>query len=199
MLALYVIAGIILLVILVLSVPVDLTFDLATQGEGRRKLRVGWLFGLVGRDVLPRRKKRPPKAKKEKKARKRKRPDMGLFLSVLRTRGLVGGVVRLGRRMLRSLRFRELDAGVRIGLSDPADTGLMYAALWPALLLRDFPGGVRLRVEPAFEGATFEADVRGQVRVFPAQVAANALRSVLSPAGLRTIRLMVVSWWRKRK
>ncbi len=69
-----------------LSIPVDLTFDVTPDGDGRRRLRVGWLFGLVGKDVLPRKKKGPPEVKEEKKARKRKKPDLGLLMAALRTR-----------------------------------------------------------------------------------------------------------------
>ena len=209
MLALYIVAGTILLVILVLSVPVDLTFDVATDGDGRRKLRVGWLFGLVGKDLLPRKKKRPPKVKKEKKAKEKKRPPkvgkkgkrpgLSFFLSVLRTRGLVDGAVRLVRRMLRSLRVRELDGRLRVGLPDPADTGMVYGVLWSAFLLRSPSRAVRFQMEPAFEGPAFEVSLQGTVRVIPAQVAANAVRFVVSPPGLRVIKLMVVLWWKKRK
>jgi len=199
-LALYIIAGIVLLVILLFSIPVDLTFDVATDGDGRRKLRVGWFFGLVGKDLLPGKKRRPPKVKKARKVKRaKKKPDLALLISVLRTRGLVEGVVLLVRRMLRSLRVRELDASLRLGLPDPADTGLMYGICWPAFSFRGSSDTIRFRMEPAFEVPTFEACLQGAVRVFPAQVAANAVRFVVSPPGLRVIRLMVVSRWKKRK
>ncbi len=197
MLALYIIAGIVLLVILLFSIPVDLTFDVATGGNGRGKLRVGWLFGLVGKDLLPGRKRRPPKVKKAK--RDKKKPDLALLISVLRTRELVTGVVRLVRRIFRSLRVQELNASLRVGLPDPADTGLMYGICWPVSSFRGFSDTIRFRMEPVFEGPAFEASLQGAVRVFPAQVAASAVRFVLSPPGLRVIRLMVVSRWKKRK
>ena len=200
MLALYIIASIVLLVILLFSIPVDLTFDVATYRKGGGRLRVGWFFGLVGKDLLPAKRKRPPKVKKARKAKRaKKKPDLALLISVLRTRGLVAGVVRLFRRMLRSLRVRELDASLRLGLPDPADTGLMYGVFWPVLSFFRPSDTVRFRMEPAFEGPTFEASLQGAVRVFPAQVAASAARFVLSPPGLRVIRLMVISRWKKKK
>ena len=194
MLALWIIAGIILLVVLVLSIPVDLTFEIATQATSGQKMRVGWLFGLVGKDVLPGKKK----PEKVTKAKKRKRPSPGLILSVLRTRGLVSWVAKFARRMLRSLHFRNLDASLRIGLPDPADTGQMYGLTWPAFLPRS-SDNIRFRMEPAFEGPVFEAALQGTVRVFPAQMAANVVSFVISPQGLRIIRLAVVSWWKRRK
>ena len=200
MLALWIIAGIILLVVLVLSIPVDLTFEVATQTTGGQKVRVGWLFGLVGKDILPGKKKPPKKKKPEKvkKIKKRKRPSPGLILSVLRTRGLVAWVVKFARRMLRSLHFRNLDGSLRLGMPDPADTGLIYGLTWPAFLPRS-SDSIRFRMEPAFEGPVFEAALQGAVRVFPAQMATNIVIFVVSPQGLRIIRLMVGSWWKRRK
>ncbi|MBL7165247.1 MAG: DUF2953 domain-containing protein [Dehalococcoidales bacterium] len=200
MLALYIIAGIVLLVILLFSIPVDLAFDIVTYQKGGGRLRMGWLFGLVGKELLPGKKRRLQKVKKARKVeRAKKKPDLALLIPVLRTRGLVDGVARLVRRMLRSLRVRELDASLRLGLPDPADTGLMYGFCWPAFAFRGSSSAVRFRMEPAFEGPVFEASLQGAVRVFPAQVAANAVRFVVSPPGLRVIRLMVVSRWKKRK
>jgi hypothetical protein len=193
-LALYIIAGIVLLVILLFSIPVDLTFDVATYRKGEGRLRVGWFFGMVGKELLPGRTRRPPKVEKA-----RKKPDPALLISVLRTGELVAGVVRLFRRIFRNLRIREMDASLRLGLPDPADTGLMYGVCWPAFAFRSPSGAVRFRMEPVFEGFCFEASLQGAVRVFPAQVAANAVRFVVSPPGLRVIRLMVVSRWKKRK
>ena len=200
MLALYIVAGITVFAILVLSIPVRLTFDVATDGDGRRKLRADWLFGLVGRDLLGRKEKRPPKvAPPGAGGKKKKRPGFGFFLAVFTTRGLAGGVVRLVRQMLRGLRVRELDVNLRVGLPDPADTGMVYGALWSAFVPRSPSGTVRFRMEPAFEGPAFEGSLRGAVRVIPAQMAANAVRFVVSPPGLRLIKLMVVSRWKKRK
>jgi len=199
-LALYIVAGIILLVILVLSVPVSLTFDVATEEDGRRKLRVDWLFGLVGRDLLRRKEKVPPRVAPPKVGKKKKRkPDLGFFLSVLRSRGLVGAVVRLVRRLVRGFRIRELDGHLRFGLPDPADTGVVSGVLWSVFPYRSPSGAIRLQMEPAFEGPVFEAWLQGTVRVIPAQMAANAVRFVVSPAGLRAIRLMVVSRWKRRE
>jgi hypothetical protein len=200
MLALYIIAGILLLVILLFSIPVDLAFDVTTYRRGGGRLRVGWFFGLVGKDLLPDKEKHPPKVKKAGKVKRAKKtPDLALLIPVLSTRALVAGVVRLFRRTLRSLRVREMDVSLRLGLPDPADTGLMYGVCWPAFAFRGSSSAVRFRLEPAFEGPVFEASLQGAVRVFPAQVAANAVRFVVSPPGLRVIRLMVVSWWKKRK
>ena len=47
MLALYIIVGIILIMVLALLIPMEMTFDLETSGDRKARTRVGWLFGLA--------------------------------------------------------------------------------------------------------------------------------------------------------
>lgn len=200
MLALYIIAGILLVIILGLSVPVDLMFDFRTSGGRKAVLRVEWLFGLVGKSLLPR--KKPEKPKETKKPRKRKRRDLRSFLSyfaLVRTRGLINELFRLVRRVVGSLHFRQINAHLRFGFDDPADTGIVYGALWPVLVLPGISTSSILKMEPVFDSPTFEAVLRGKVRVFPAEMAANILRFVFSLAGLRMIKAMAILQWKKRK
>ena len=163
-------------------------------------MRVEWLFGLVGKSLLPR--KKPEKPRKAEKPRKRKRRDFKSFLSyiaLVRTRGMVPAFVRLVRRMAGSLHVRQLDADLRLGFDDPADTGMVYGVLWPALVLPAMFSPATLRLEPVFTGPAFEAALQGKVRVFPAEMVANALRFIFSLAGLRLIKAMAVLQWKKRK
>lgn len=197
MLALYIVAGILLVIVLVLSVPVDLVFDFRTGRGGERILRIEWLFGMVGKGLLPR-KKAARKPKKLGKPRRGRRGDFRSFLVMVRVRGVLVGVIRLVRRMVSSLRVRRLDAGLRLGLDDPADTGMMYAVLWPAFISPGLFPKARLRVEPVFTEPIFEAAIQGEVRVFPAEVVANFVCFVLSPAGLRLLRSMAVSRWKRK-
>ena len=200
MLALYVIAGILLVIVLGLSVPLDLTFDFRTSGDRKAVLRVEWLFGLVGKNLLPR--KKPEKPGKAEKPRKGKRRDLRSFLSyvaLVRTRGAVAEFVRLVRRIVGSLHFRQINADLQFGLDDPADTGIVYGVMWPILALPVMPGSTTLRMEPVFDSPAFEFDFQGKVRVFPVEMVANVLRFVFSPAGLRLIKAMAVLQWKKRK
>ena len=189
MLALYIIAGIILLLILMLSIPVELVFDLEIPGEAKSRVRVGWLFGLVWKEIG--RGKRKPKRKKKR--------GLKPLLSLLRTRGLPGKLLKLVRRILSRVRVRQLDADLRLGLDDPADTGMLCAFMWPALVSLSSSGPVKLRIEPSFAEPALEASVHGRARLFPIEMVGPLLCFVLSLAGLRAARLMVVSRWRQRR
>ena len=103
MLAVYIIAGVILFIILVLSIPIDMVANFAAEEDVRARMRVGWLFGLVWKDISGRKKKKPEKIT-EKKRKIRIKP----LFSVLRTRGLAGAILKLARRMLSCLKLRQL-------------------------------------------------------------------------------------------
>ncbi len=200
MIALYIVAGILLAIVLVLSVPVDLVFDFRMGGEGKALLRVEWLFGLIGKRLLPRKEKEKPR--KVEKPKKRKRRNFGAFLPYLalsRSRGVVPAFIRLVRRIVGSLHVGQLEADIQLGLDDPADMGIVYGVLWPAFVLPITFGSSVLRIKPVFDSPTFEVAFQGKVRVFPAEVVTNALRFILSPAGLRLIKVMAVSRWKRKK
>jgi len=190
MLALYIIAGIILFIILVLSIPVDMVFDLEAGEQVKATMRVGWLFGLVWKDIR-RRKKKP-----EKKPKKKRKWSMKPFLSVLRTKGLPRRLLKLARQILGCLKVRQLDADLRMGLDNPADTGMICSVLWPALVpLRPF-GSIRRRMEPVFDEPALEVSLHGRVRLFPIQMVGLLLGFIFSPTGWRTVRSMVASRWK---
>jgi hypothetical protein len=188
-LALYIIAGIIIVVILILSIPVEMAFDLEVPGEAKSRVRVGWLFGLVWKEIG--RGKRKPKREKKR--------GLKPFLSLLRTRGLPGKLLKLARQIVSCVKVRQLDADLRVGLDDPADTGMLCAFMWPALVSLSSSGPVKVRIEPSFAEPALEASVHGRIRLFPIEVVGPVLCFVLSLAGLRAARLMVVSRWRQRR
>jgi len=189
-LALYIIAGIILFIILMLSIPVDMAFALEAHEDVKATMRVGWLFGLVWKDIRRRRKKKPEK-KKER--------SMKPLLSLLRTKGLPRRLLKLARQLLSCLKVRQLDADFRVGLDDPVDTGMMCSVLWPALVPLSWFGPMRFRMEPAFNEPAFEGSLHGRIRLFPIQMVETLLCFALSPTGLRTLKLMVTSRWKKKR
>lgn len=191
MLALYIIAGVILFIVLMLSIPVDIKFDLATHEHAKAKIRIGWLFGLVWKDIRARKKKKP-----KEKPKKRSKRGIKSFLPLLRIKGLVGKILKLIRQILGCLKIKQLDVTSRVGLDDPFDTGMLCSVLWPALIPPNPSGKVRFRLEPVFSESAFEASLQGWVRLFPIQLVWPLVSFVLSPTGLRLLKLMVVSRWK---
>ena len=192
--ALYVLLGIGLLVVLILSIPVEMAFNVDVREGGKSRTTVGWLLGLVRKDIgvekeKPKKKERP----------KKKRRDFRPFLTLLRTQGLLSGIAKLVRRVLRRFRIGQLDAEIKIGLPDPADTAMLWALLWPVLGSVSPGENVKLRLEPFFEGPVFEIGLRGKISVMPIRLIGPVLLFLLSPAGFRVSRSMLVSGWKGRR
>ncbi len=191
MLTLYLVVGIVLFFILVLSIPIEMAFDTSRPGA---KARVGWAFGLLWKDVGGEKKK--PKRPKKKKKKKKRRPGVKAFPDFLETRGSVSGLLKLARRMIGGIRVKQLDAHLRMGLDDPADTGMLYSVMLPILIPLNYIGSSNVRMELCFQEAILDFTGRGHVRIVPAQMIWAVLLFGLSPAGLRVIRNMVVRRWR---
>ena len=188
MLALYIVAGIVLFILLVFSIPVDMAFDVGGPGASKARMRVGWLFGLLGKEFGRSRKKPKERASKRKKKKQSAKP----FLSLLVTKGVARGLLKLSRRILSGVRVRHLDARLRIGLDDPADTVMLYSALWPVLVPLTYNSSAKVQMELSFEGAALDFTARGRIRVFPIQMVWYVLLFALSPAGLRAMKRMVM-------
>ena len=203
MLALYIVAGIVLFIFLVFSIPVDIAFDVGGPGAARSRMRVGWLFGLLRKEFGGRRKKPEEREPKREKKRRSDKP----FLSSLATKGIAvvssknrypinltvaRGLLKLSRRILSGVKVRYLDARLRIGLDDPADTAMLYSALWPVLVPLTYKSSAKVRMELSFEEPALDLTARGLVRVFPIQMVWSVLLFALSPAGLRVVKRMVM-------
>ena len=145
MLALFIVAGVILIVIFMLSIPIEMAFDFDVNEQVRSRMRVGWFFGLIWKDIGRRRKKLEDKRKPEKKKRKK---GIKPLLSLFRTEGVPGRLSKLVRKILSCLRIRQLDANLRIGLDDPADTAILCSMVWPVLAFHNLSRSASVVMEP---------------------------------------------------
>ena len=191
MVALYVIAGLLACGVAVLCIPVDMALELELRRGMRAKVRAGWLFGLVRREIRP----RPGRPAEMAKKRVVIRP----FLAFIRTAGMPRRLLKLGRQVLRRLHMRRLEGDVRVGLEDPADTGMVCAFAWPALACLNALRPHSIRLEPCFTEPVLEARLRGTMRVYPIEMAGLLLSFVVSPVFLRAIWSAAAAHWRKRR
>ena len=177
------------LVILLLSVPVDLTFSLE-KGEGvRSRLRIGWLFGLVGKDLGGKGKKLKPEMPKKPAGTRRRssRPP----LAMLRKRGLLAHSLKLARRLLRTIRVRELELDLEVGLGNAAETGRLFALVGPVLASARSISSFNINVEPDFHEETLRGHFSGSVRAYPIRLVPPVILFVLSLATFRGVGAMV--------
>ena len=188
MLIVAIVLGLVFLVVLLLSVPIDLSFSYEKGEDSRSRMRVGWLFGLIGKELggETKARERKPKKRKPKKGWRSFRGPLAMF----RARGFSGGLLLLIRRMVRSARVRNVDIDFQVGTGDPAEMGLLYAAIGPSVALARSGFSPNIMIEPNFVEETFEGHARGAVRIYPVKLLPSLIAFALSPATFRGLRAM---------
>ena len=177
------------LLILLLSVPVDLTFSLEKGEKLRSRVRIGWLFGLVGKDFGG--EGRKPKPEKPKKPGGRRKRSPRPFLVTLRTRGFLGHSLKLARRLLRTIRVRELELDLELGLGDPAETGRLFGLVGPVLANVRSISSFNINVEPDFDQEVLRGYCSGSVRAYPIRLVPPIILFALSLTTFRGVRAIL--------
>jgi hypothetical protein len=153
-----IILGPLFLAVFLLSIPVDLAFYFERGEVSRSRMRIGWLFGLIGKDLGGAKSGRE-KNPEEMKAKKGRGSIHGL-MAAFRARGFSGKILRFANRLVRSIQVRDVDVELHIGTGDPAETGLLFAVIGPCLALAS-GSSPNIRIEPNFVEETLEGHARG--------------------------------------
>ncbi len=194
-------AGLVGLIILVLCVPLDAALNIDTSGRPKFRLRLVWLFGLISKEVS-REKKKPEEKKEVAKEKPEKKRGIGFrnTLKILRTRGLPGQLKDLVRNLLGQLKIKELAVNLKLGLHNPADTGLLFALIGSTTPFLSLPSQYQIRVQPSFYDETvFEGHLHGVLRLRPIKLVGPFMRLVFSLAALRVVKILVLSKWKRKK
>lgn len=189
-----VIAAIVIgIIVFFLSIPLDLYFRFEAYERVSFVFRLSWLFGLVKKGSGKR------KRKPLKKARKKGRQDWS-FLALLRTRGLVGKLVRLLKDILRHLKIRDLEVDFEVGLGDPADTALLVGGIWLPTFLLGTQTNHLIKVVPAFDDeAVFKGHAHISLRIIPVQLVPAFVRFGFSQPGRKIIKALIFRRWKEKK
>ena len=200
----YTIAGLAGLIVLVLCVPIDLTFNLDTSRSEKFRIKLVWLFGLIGKQIKREKGKPKKKALKEKlpekkRGKKRKR-EFKTILKILRTKGLLRIIKKLVRDILSQFKIRELAVNVKLGLDNPADMGFVYALIGVTKPFLNLPPQYQIRVQPYFlEELSLEGYLNGLLRLQPIGLIIPITRFIFSRAALRVAIILVLSKWKRKK
>jgi len=182
-------------------VPLDLVFRTNIDGKPRFSMRLVWLFGLVSQE-LRRGRKKPEEKRVIEHKRKPRDWTWGTIVTfeVLRTKGLLKQFGRFIKRIFRQIKIRELVANFKVGLDNPADTGLLFAFIAPVNLILSYFSPHQIRIEPSFAGETIiEGHLYGAVRLRPIQLAAPLIGFAFSLPTLRAVKKLVLSKWKRKE
>ena len=185
------------LIVILLAIPVTLTYRLNWKQTLSANIRLNWAFGLVDADVSPDNAK--AKADKPGPARKKTgRPGKpqarkANFMAAIRQASFRRRIIRFVSDVWRAIHKKNLRLLVRMGLGDPADTGQLWAVFGPLSAIFATLRDIRIAIEPDFLDATFEVDSSGTIRLIPLQFAILALGLLFSPPMWRGVMLMRTS------
>jgi len=196
--AIAVLASLAALIILLLCVPLDVVLRVDMDGRPKFRARLAWLFGLVNKDL--RREKEKPEEEKRVTVGKRKgrdrRADARLLFEVLRTRGLLGQLGRSFKSVLSRIKIRELGANLRVGLDNPADTGLVLAFVAPVNVLLSSSFSHQISVQPCFaDEPVLEGYFFGTATLRPIQLTTPLIAFAFSLPALRAVKTLVLTRW----
>lgn len=168
-----VLAIIVILIAATLLIPVDISLRLLKEGllaEGRISfaLLMGTASGHI--DFSPEKRTlrlqvlgvtllKRPLEKREKKPKEEKPPtDWKKLLE--NANGLYAAGKELARALTKNVSIKRLGGRVKVGLSDPAQTGMLVGFLYAGSgIAKAFLPEARLEIEPSFEEEQMDADL----------------------------------------
>ena len=184
-----------LLLIVLLAIPVVLTFQVSRQQAFQGDITVLWFFGRV-------RVKRPLSrskgfASKDKVSEKQTRrfprssdKNQNAF-AVLKEQIFRRRIIRFFGDFWYAIHMENVRLRVLIGLGDPAETGQLWAFVGPVAGMLASIQKASIEVEPDFSSARFELDGTGCVRFMPLHIIYLVVGLFLSPTfwqGMRQVR-----------
>ena len=183
-----------LLVVILLTLPVSLTYQLSFKETLSARIRLNWAFGLVRADVSPDLEKpgshKPESARKKAARQSRSQGRKTNFMAAIREPSFRRRVYRFVSDVWQAIHKQNVRLLVRLGLGDPADTGRLWAILGPLSGVLTRLRDIRIAIEPDFLDSTLEVDSSGTIRMIPLRIVVIVLGLFFSPPVWRGILSM---------
>ncbi|OGO22928.1 MAG: hypothetical protein A2144_02595 [Chloroflexi bacterium RBG_16_50_9] len=188
-----ILASLVILVVLALSVPLDLGVSVDMSGRPKFRMRLKWFFGLISGEIGKKEDKTEDEEKGVKGRRKpgKKGPGVRTMLEILRTRGLLRRVRLLLKDIFRLIRIKDLAADLKVGLGDPAGTGVLFAIMGPLHFFLSSSLSDRVKVQFVADEAVLEGSLHGSLRLQPILLIPPMLRFIISRPVLRAAKILV--------
>ena len=190
-------ASLIVAAILVFCIPLDTVLYVDVYGRPKFQIKLAWFFGLLNKEVTTGKEK---SGKEKRVAKGKRKANIRAIFQILRTRGLLKQLKRLLKDIFKNLKIRDLRVNSRIGLDDPADTGLLFALIGPATFFLGSSRVHEIKVEPSFEDRVIiEGYLSGALRLIPIRMVVPLLRFAFSLPVIRIFKKLAVAKWKRTK
>ncbi len=178
-------------------VPWGIEFEVESAPNWRGKVELTWAglahFHFDIGEVVGRQAHRPAAAARRiartknsrRRITQRSRPTITTVLMSVRHGA------ELLCRLLRQTRVSALDVHCRVGLDDPADTGVLYGSLAPLVAVLRLQQHGSFRIEPDFARDCFEMHGSGRISIVPVRYFLVLASFLLAPRTWRIARAWV--------
>jgi len=194
------IASLIVLIILALCVPVEMVLHTDVYGKAKFHMRLSWLFGLFSKEIAGGKKKTEGEKRDAKPKKKGGRRNIRFIFRMLQNKGLLKQFKGLVKDIFSCFKFRDMVADFKVGLGDPADTGLLFAFISPVSVFLGSSRFHRINLQPSFgDEAILEGYSWGTARLRPIKLVLPLLKFTFSSAAIRALKTLVLSKWKGKK
>lgn len=180
-----------LFVLVLLTIPLTLSFRVSWHQTLQGDIRFLWFFGLVRIPISLSRLAEPSepnrKATRSIKSRSSASKKKTSFV-VFHQRLFRKRMLRFIRDIWHAIGKKNLMIHLRLGLGDPADTGRLWAFFGPVTGMLATAKTVTIEVVPDFFEETVELDSSGEIRIVPLQILYLSAGLLLSPSVRRALK-----------
>ena len=182
------------LLIALLAIPLSMSFSFTRHRSIQASAQFHWLFGLVKFQAhFP---DETPSIKQEKTTPKKKpKPHRDMnnkrdIIILLKQSTFRQHIIKFIKNLMRASHARDLYLLLRIGLGDPADTGILWAVIGPLCGMMKNLKSAKIEIEPEFIDSVLEIESRGHLHLVPLQFIALTIGFMFSPTTLRAWYVM---------
>jgi len=174
------------LIFLLLIIPSEIYFEFNNSGNPDRNIYLTILFGLFRFKIYPKNVPATKITKAKKSGGKSSRSDVYKYSKLLRNSKLLDKIYCSIRSFLYSLKPSINYFYLRLGLADPADTGLLWGIMGPISGILYGLTDKDLVIEPDFLETAFELQTEGKITIIPLEIIFISLGFLLSPTVIKT-------------
>lgn len=175
-----------------LAIPLSLSFSIIRNQQLQGYARFRWLFGLVNFQASIPNSTKPVKHKTISPSVKSKSPKSNNsaqnLLILFKQQQFRQHIIKLIKNILRATHAKDLYLRLRIGLGDPADTGMLWAVIGPLSGMMKNLHAMTINIEPEFIESVMEIESHGRFKFIPLQFITLMIVFLLSPMTIRAWR-----------
>lgn len=163
------------LLLLLLSIPVTLIVHVSTPRDIHGDFEVCWLFGLIRKPVSFSQFKKASGQKRSRQNRiHRQLRQADEWRKRLSNRVVLNRLLRFANDFWKALHREDLRFKIRIGLGDPADTGILWGFVGPITAISNSREAV-IYVEPEYFDTVLDIKGSGKIWFYPMQLVLLAI------------------------